>query len=162
MCSFVNTLLAPGFAPAAGSGDKALEQPSGPGQVCRQLLGVALHRNDKPVVGLHAFDRAVLSLRGLVQPWGEAADSLVVEAVDADLVLAGGMAELRAWIDDLDGVRTVTAAEASNIVVLEVLHQRSTQGDVDDLLAPADAEDGNLLRSEERRVGKEGSTRVWG
>src|SRR5207245_9747716 len=97
------------------------------------------------------------------------------------LVLAGGMAELRAWIDDLDGVRKVTAAEASNIVVLEVLHQRSTQGNVDDLLAPADAEDGNLLltclleqaklrlvqlavdwpdlfvlllRSEERRVGK--------
>jgi len=46
----------------------------------------------------------------------------VVEAVDPDLVLAGGLAELRLRVD-LDGVRQVAAAVPLDVVVFEVLHQ---------------------------------------
>src|SRR5690348_11661637 len=140
-CSLVSKGLAPCLFAPARPGDEALEKRPRPGQVRGQLLRVTLHRNDKPVVGLHAFDRPVLPLRRLVQARREAADRLVVEAVDADLVLAGGMAQLRAGIDDLDGVREVAAPEAADVVVLQVLDERAAQRDVDHLLAPADAEE---------------------
>src|SRR2546430_7932153 len=99
--------LTSGFA-ASSAGHEALEEPLGPGQVGRQLLRMTLHRNDKPVVRLHAFDRTVLTLGGLMQARGEAADRLVVQAVDADLVLACGLAKLGRRVD-LDGVRQVAA-----------------------------------------------------
>src|SRR5437588_547887 len=94
-CSLVNTSLAMCFVAAARPGHEALEQPARPGQVGSQLLRVALHRNDKPVVRLHALDGAVLALGGLVQARSQAADRLVVEAVDPDPVLARRVAQLR-------------------------------------------------------------------
>jgi hypothetical protein len=142
-CSFVSTWLAACRFAAAGPGHEAVEEPARPRQVGRQLLGVTLHRNDKPVVGLHAFDGVVLALRRLVQPRRQALDRLVVEAVDADLVLAGRVAELRRGVD-LNGVSQVLAAVTAHVVVVEVLHQRTAQGYVDHLLAAADAEDRQL------------------
>src|SRR5256885_11599835 len=142
--SFVTKGSAACLGPAASPGDEALEEPARPRQVGRQLLRVTLHRNDKPVIGLHAFDRAVLALRCLVQSGRQAADRLVVEAVDAHLVLAGGLAQLGRRVD-LDGVGQVAAAEAANIVVVEVLHKRPSKSDVDHLLAATDAEHGDRL-----------------
>jgi len=50
------------------------------------------------------------------------------------------VAKLRSGID-VDRVREVAAAMAAHVVVLEVLHERATERDVDHLLAAADAED---------------------
>ena len=105
---------------------------------------MTLDGNDKAVLGLDALDGAVLAFGGLVEPGSQPADCLVVKAVDADLVLAGGMAELGARIH-LDRVRQVAAPVAAYVVVVEVLDERATKGDVDDLLPAADAEDGEIL-----------------
>src|SRR6266568_6679338 len=136
--------LATCCAAAPGAGDEALEKPPGPGEVGGQLLGMTLHRNDKPVIGLHAFHRAVLAFGGLMQARGQASDGLVMEAVDPDLVLAGGVAELGSGID-LDGMGEVASPVTADIVMVEVLDQRASQRNVDDLLTAADAQHGDLL-----------------
>src|SRR2546430_1665033 len=144
-CSLVSTeALAPWCVPTSGAGDEALEQLARPGQVGGELLGMALHRNDKAVIRLHALDRAVLALRRLVQAGGETADGLVVEAVDPDLVLAGGVAQLGRRVD-LDGVGEVAPPMVTDVVILEVLDERSAERDVDHLLAAADAQHRQLL-----------------
>src|SRR5690348_4274522 len=146
-CSLVSKSAArsaPGAASPAGARAKPFEQLARPGQVGGQLLGVALHGNDKPVVRLDAFHRSVVTPGRLVQARREAGDRLVVEAVHPDVVLACGVAELGAWID-LDRVREVAAAVVADVVVIEMLDQRAAQGDVDDLLTAADAEDRQLL-----------------
>src|SRR5450759_3451187 len=126
-------------------GDKALEELARPGQVGGELLRVALHRDDETVIGLDAFNGPVLAARRLLQPLCKPLDRLVVEAVDADLVLAGRPAQLGCWID-LDGVRQVAPPQRADLVTLQVLHQRAAHGDVDHLLPAADAEhrDGTL------------------
>src|SRR5437879_11711852 len=51
-----------GLAVAAASpGHESLEESSRPWQGGGQLLGVALHRNDKAVVGLDSLDRPVFA-----------------------------------------------------------------------------------------------------
>src|ERR1051326_940903 len=126
-----------------GAGDETLEQAARPWQVGGQLLGMALDGDDQAVVRLHAFDRPVLAGGRLVQPCRQLLDGLVVEAVDPDLVLAGGLPELRARFD-LDGVREVVPAVLTHVVVLQVLDQRAAHGHVDHLLPAADAQDGQL------------------
>ena len=80
---------------AASPGDESLEESSRPWQVGGQLLGVALHRNDKAVVGLDSLDRSVVASGCLQEAWCEGLHRLVMEAVDADPVLAGGASKLR-------------------------------------------------------------------
>src|ERR1051326_3587413 len=126
-----------------GAGDETLEQPACPWQVGGQLLGMALDGDDQAVVRLHALDCPVLAGGRLVQPCRQLLDGLVVKAVDPDLVLAGGLAELRGRLN-LDGVGEVVAAVLAHVVVIQVLDQRAAHGHVDDLLAAADAEDGQL------------------
>src|SRR5258708_29445601 len=63
----------------------------------------------------------------------------MMQAVDADLVLAGCPTQLRRWID-LDRVRQVAAPERAHLVTLEMLDQRAAHRHVDHLLAAADAQ----------------------
>src|SRR5712692_11021400 len=127
------------FVAASRPCDEALEQMARPGQVGGELLGMALHGNDKAVAGLDAFDGPVLAVGGLLQPFSQVLDRLVVQAVDPNLVLAGGSPQLRGRID-LDGVRQVAAPERPHLVTLQMLNQRTAHGNVDHLLASADAE----------------------
>src|SRR5712691_5194630 len=99
---------------------------------------MALHSDDQSVRRLHGFHRAVFPGRRLHQPRSELADRLVMQAVDADPVLAGRAPKLRPGID-LDRVREVASAERTDLMSVEVLLQRAAHGDVDDLLAAADA-----------------------
>src|SRR5260370_9145546 len=129
-----------GFLVAATSPrNKALEKRPRPGQVGGEVLWRALDSNDKPVVRLDAFDCAVLAGCGLLEPVSQVLDRLVVQAVDPNLVLAGRPSQLRRRIY-LDRVREVTAPERAHLVALQVLTQRAAHGDVDHLLAAADAE----------------------
>src|ERR1700674_1001525 len=125
-CSFVSTSRSFRFAAALGACDEPREEVARPGQVCSQLLGVALHRNDEAVVRLNGLDRPVLSSRRLMKARRELANRLVVQAVDSDLVLARGLPQLRGRVH-LDGVGEVVAAETPHVVVLEVLDRKSTR-----------------------------------
>src|SRR5437588_4272230 len=124
---------------AASANDEPLEKVARPGQVGGQLFRVALDRHDQAVVRLGALDRSVLTGRRLVQARSQLPDSLVVEAVDPDLVLARGPAQLRRRLD-LDRVSQVVAAMVADVMCFEVLHQRAAHGDIDDLLPAADAQ----------------------
>src|SRR5579859_550001 len=125
------------------AGDKPFEQLACPWQVGGELFRVALDGDDQAIIRLDALDRSVLAGRRLVQAGSQLLDRLVVEAVDPDLVLARGLAQLGCRLD-LDRVGQVVAAVGPNVVVLEVLHERAAHGDVDDLLATADAQHGQL------------------
>src|SRR5712692_4904485 len=138
-CSLVSIGSLRDLATAASPRDEALEELAGPGQVGGQLFGVALHRNDKAVVGLDAFNGAVVAVGGLLEPVGQLLDSLMVKAVDPDLVLAGRPPQLRRRIH-LDRVRQVAAPQRAHLVTLQMLNQRASHGHVDDLLAAADAQ----------------------
>src|SRR5258708_12837058 len=98
---------------------------------------MALDRDDQPVVRFNTLHSSVLAAGGLLQAGAKPLDRLVMEAVDPDLVLAGRSAKLGCRVD-VDGVSEVTATERADLVALQVLHQRSTHGDVDDLLPAAD------------------------
>src|SRR2546423_2036468 len=124
---------------AASANDEPLEKVARPGQVGGQLFGVALDRHDQAVVRLDALDRSVLTGRRLVQARSQLLDSLVVEAVDPDLVLARGLAELRRRLD-LDRVSQVVAPVLADVVRFEVLHEGAAHRDVDHLLPAADAQ----------------------
>src|SRR4029077_5140213 len=103
-CSLVSKPSPRGlFIAAAGSGDEALEKVARPGQVGGELFGVALDGDDQAVVRLHPLHRAVLGRSCLLEPVGQALDRLMVQAVDADLVLARSPAQLRVRVD-IDGV----------------------------------------------------------
>ena len=65
---------------------------------------MALNGNYEAVVGLDAFHRAIFAARGLLQSLAELLDRLVVKAVDADLMLACRLTQLRRRVD-LDRVR---------------------------------------------------------
>src|SRR5260370_2533117 len=104
---------------------------------------MALDRDDQPVVRFNTLHSSVLAAGGLLQAGAKPLDRLVMEAVDPDLVLAGRSAKLGCRVD-VDGVSEVTATERADLVALQVLHQRSTHRDVDDLLATADPEHGDL------------------
>src|SRR5260370_26746439 len=135
--------------------NKALEEGPRPGQVGGELLRMTLHSNDKPVVRLDAFDCAVLAGCGLLEPVSQVLDRLVVQAVDPDFVLTGCSPQLRRRIY-LDRVREVTAPERAHLVALQVLNQRAAHGDVDHLLAAADAEHRQVTRArlpEQRKLG---------
>src|SRR4029077_4654754 len=87
-CSWVSKPSPRGlFVAAAGSGDEALEEVARPGQVGGELFGVALDGDDQTIVRLHPLDRAVLAGGGLLEPVRQVLDGLMVQAVDADLVL---------------------------------------------------------------------------
>src|SRR5713226_10236615 len=131
---------------AACPRDEALEEMARPGQVGCELLRMTLHCNDKPVVRLDAFDRAVLAGGGLLEPISQVLDRLVVQAVDPDLVLTGCSPQLRRRID-LDRVREVTAPQRAHLVTLQMLNQRAAHGDVDHLLAAADAQHREVTRA---------------
>src|SRR5450759_2280064 len=153
--SFVSTALALPAA-AARPGDEALEEVARPGQVGGELLRVTLHGDDETVVGLDTLDCPVLAAGGLLQAVRQPLDRLVVEAVDADLVLARRLAKLRRRVD-LDGVGQVAAAERANFVTLQVLNQRAAHRDIDHLLPAADAEHRNLPfagLAEQRQLGR--------
>src|SRR5690348_10898516 len=84
-CSFVSKRsLRCLSVPASSPSDESLEQRTRPGQVGGQLLGMALHCNDKAVARLDAFHRPVLAVGGLLQAFGQVFDRLVVKAVDPD------------------------------------------------------------------------------
>src|SRR3989442_1692022 len=110
-----------------------------PGHVRSELFGVTLHGDDQAIVRLHPFDRAVLAGGGLLEPVRQVLDRLMVQAVDPDLVLTGRPAQLGRRIY-VDRVREVAAAQRAHLVTLEMLNQRASHGDVDDLLAATDAE----------------------
>src|SRR6266849_1181604 len=95
----VNATMTVSILPALTSRDEALEQRTRPWQVGGELLGMALHSNDKAVVRLDAFHGPVLAVGGLLQPLGQVLDRLMMQAVDADLVLAGRPTQLGRWID---------------------------------------------------------------
>src|SRR5438132_3740826 len=140
---------------AASSGHESLEESSRPRQVGGQLLGVALHSNDKAVVGLDSLDCAVVASGCLQEAWCKGLHRLVMEAVHADPVLARGASKLRRRID-LDGVREVAAADRAGVVVIEMLHERAAQRDIDHLLTSADPEHRQLTLarlSEQRQLG---------
>src|SRR5712692_2611581 len=154
-CSLVSIGSLRDLATAASPRDEALEELAGPGQVGGQLFGVALHRNDKAVAGLDALDGAILAVGGLLQAVSQVLDRLVVQAVDPDLVLAGCASQLGRGID-LDRVREVAAAQRAHLVTLQMLHERAAHGDIDHLLAPADAEHRQITLarlSEHRELG---------
>src|SRR6266852_5224975 len=112
-CSLVSKASPCGlFIAAAGPRDESLEQMARPGQVGGELFRVTLHRNDEAVVGLDAFDGAVVARGGLLQPFSQVLDSLVVQAVDPALVLAGRPPQLRRRIY-LDRVREVAAPKGA-------------------------------------------------
>src|SRR5258708_37489324 len=79
-CSFVSKTSLRGFsAPAPSPRHEAFEQGARPWQVGGELLGMALHRNDKAVAGLDAFHRPILDVSGLLQPLGQVLDLLVMQ-----------------------------------------------------------------------------------
>src|SRR6185437_9118978 len=86
---------------------------------------------------------SVLPVRGAAQARRKLLDRLVVEGIDANPVLARGTAELGCRVD-LDCVREMAAAVVADVVVVEVLDERTAHRDVDDLLAAADAEHGEV------------------
>src|ERR1700682_3888496 len=90
-CSFVNNLF---LAPVARQSDESLEEFARPGKVRGELLRMALHRDDQPILRLDALDCAVLSTGGLMQTRRKPANRLMVKAVHANLVLARGAAQL--------------------------------------------------------------------
>src|SRR3984893_9486266 len=114
-----------------------------------------LDGEDEAVVRFQPLHGAVLSMRGLLQSGRKGSDCLVVEAVDADLVLARRSPQLGIGID-LDGVGEVAAPQRAHLVALEVLNQRAAHCDVDHLLAAADTEHGQLALAglaEHRQLG---------
>src|SRR3989441_6024653 len=128
---------------SASAGDEPLEKMACPWQVGGELFRMALDRHDQAVVRLDALDRSVLTRRGLMQARGQLLDGLVVKAVDPDLVLTRGLAELGGRFD-LDRVGQMVAAVRADVVGFQVLHERAAHRDVDDLLPAADAQNRQL------------------
>src|SRR5713101_7494708 len=155
-CSFVSKTSLLGLsAPAPSPRHEAFEQRARPWQVGGELLWMALHRNDKAVVRLDAFHGPVLAVGGLLQPFGQVLDRLVMQAVDPDLVLAGRPTQLGRWVD-LNRVREVAAHEGAHLVTFQMLDQRAAHRHVDHLLTPADAQHRQLTLTrltEHRQLG---------
>src|SRR5450631_551951 len=103
-----------------------------------QLLRMRLHRHDHPVRRLDCLDDAIGARGGGPQAWCQNVNCLVVDAVDHQ-DRWGNPPELRVRVDG-DAMGKTPARMALPVVALDVLEQRAPQGDVDELLAPADAE----------------------
>src|SRR5260370_12137166 len=93
---------------ATSPGDESLEQLPRPRQVGGELFGMALDRDDQPVVRFNTLHSSVLAAGGLLQAGAKPLDRLVMEAVDPDLVLAGRSAKLGCRVD-VDGGSEATA-----------------------------------------------------
>src|SRR5260370_3265153 len=97
-CSFVSKTSLRGLsAPAPSPRHEAFEQRARPWQVGGELLRMALHRNDKAVVRLDAFDGPVLPVGGLLHPFAKVLDRLLRHAVDPDLLPPGSPTPPNRW-----------------------------------------------------------------
>src|SRR5579862_8670103 len=124
---------------AAGFGDQGAEEILLPGLVLKPF-GVPLDADHEAVgAALDGFDDAVVSNRRDGESPPQRVDGLVVPGVHAGMVLADDVAELAAS-EDADGVRRPIGMGVDIRQVINMLVQGAAQGDVELLVAAADAE----------------------
>lgn len=108
-------------------------------------------QSERIIEELDGLDDAVGSAGDMTRPWSQEADSLVVEAVDLDVRGAENAPE-EAILLHLDRMSQVIARQAigggmvhaAGVLILDILVDGAAQGYIDQLDAPANAENGEV------------------
>ena len=101
---------------------------------------MALHGDDHAVLGLHRFDDAVGAVAVGRSPGASASMAWWWRLLT--ISCRGATRPSSECRIDLDGMGQRVARLAVELVTFDVLEERAAQGDVDDLLAAADAQHG--------------------
>src|SRR5258708_3286760 len=141
-------LAGPSLTLGAGGLSETLEKTTHPVKII-DLLGIPLHGNQESSLGrLKGFDDTVVGLSRHAQLGRDCLNGLLMEAVDLDIRLIDQLREprvrIKAHVVEHCGTRPavgVRVVDRRDALVPKILPEATAQTHVQDLPAPADAED---------------------